>query len=69
MIGLTILEVYNSSFNITQENKKFELYTDAFDEFLFTELNGEVEEIVSNSDITRSHLQHEIIGPRNIQAY
>ena len=26
MIGLTDLEVYNSIFNITEENKKFELY-------------------------------------------
>ena len=26
MIGLTDLEVYNSIFNITEENNKFELY-------------------------------------------
>ena len=26
MIGLTDLEVYNSNFNITEENNKFELY-------------------------------------------
>ena len=33
MVGLTDLEVYNSIFNITKENNKFELYTDTFDEF------------------------------------
>ena len=32
MVGLTSLEVYNSIFNITEENK-FELYSDNFDEF------------------------------------
>ena len=68
MIGLTILVVYNSSFTITQENNKLELYTDAFDEFSFTELKDEVEEIVSISDIAPSHLQHQLVGPRNIQS-
>ena len=68
MVGLTILEVYTSIFNIG-ENNKFELYTDNFDEFSFAELKIEVEEILSISDITPSHLQHKIIGPRNIQAY
>ena len=38
MIGLTSLEVYISIFNINQESNKFELYTDTFDEFPFTEL-------------------------------
>ena len=32
-LGLVNSEVYNSIFNITQENNKFELYTDSFDEF------------------------------------
>ena len=31
MIRLTSLEVYKSIFNITEENNKFELYTDTFD--------------------------------------
>ena len=35
MIGLVDLEVYNSIFNITKENNKFELNTDTFDEFSF----------------------------------
>ena len=38
MLGLIDLEVYNSIFNITKENNKFELYTDTFDEFSFEEL-------------------------------
>ena len=38
MLGLIGLEVYNSIFNITKENNKFELYTDTFDEFSFLEL-------------------------------
>ena len=38
MQGLTSLEVYISIFNITEENNKFELYTDTFDEFYFEQL-------------------------------
>ena len=42
MIGLIDLEVYNSIFKITKENNKFELYTDTFDEFSFTELKKRI---------------------------
>ena len=56
--------MYNS---ITEHNNKFELFTDTFDEFLFTELKDEVEEILNISDITPSYLQHEIIGPLFIE--
>ena len=28
MLGITILEVYNSIFKITEQNNKFEVYTD-----------------------------------------
>ena len=69
MIGLIDLEVHNSIFRITEENNKFELYTDTFDEFSSEELKDEVEEIPNFSDITPYRLQHEIIGPRFIQAY
>ena len=34
MLGLISLEVYKSNFNITEENNKFELHTENFDEFL-----------------------------------
>ena len=33
MLGLVDLEVCNSNFDITEENNKFELYRDTFDEF------------------------------------
>ena len=35
LFGLTSLEVYIFIFKITEENNKFELYTDTFDEFSF----------------------------------
>ena len=37
IIELTSLEVYNSIFNITDENYKFELYTNTFNGFSFVE--------------------------------
>ena len=52
MIGLTDLEVYNSIFNITEENNKFELYRDTSDKFGFLELKDELEEILIISHIT-----------------
>ena len=64
MIGLTSLEVYNSIFNLTEEKNKFELHTDNFDEFSFTEFKDELEEILDVSNITPEHLHDKIIGPR-----
>ena len=58
MLGLTCLEVSNSIFNITEEKKNFELYTDTFDEFPFKELKDELDEILNVLDITPYHLQH-----------
>ena len=69
LIGLPSLEAYNSIFNISEENIKFELYTDNFDEFSFSELKDELEEILSVSHSTQYHLQHDKVEPRNIQAY
>ena len=69
MMGLISLEVFNSIFNITEQKIKFELYTDNYDEFSFKELKIELEDIPLNSDITTSHLQHEVIGRRIIQAF
>ena len=54
---------------VSEENNKFELDTDTFDEFSFSEFKDEVEEIFNVSDITPYHLQHEIIGPRIIETY
>ena len=70
MIGLTDLEVYNSIFNITKENNKFELYIDNFDEFFsYTELKDEIAEILNISAITPYHLQHETIAPLIIKTF
>ena len=69
MIGLTTLEVYKSIFNISEENNKFDLYKNTFIEFSFGDLKDEIREILKISDITPSHLQHEIIGPRFIETY
>ena len=59
MIGFTSSEVYNSVFNIKEENNKFELYTEKFDEFSFEDIKVELEESLSFSDITPTHLQKE----------
>ena len=70
MIGLVDLEVYNSIFNITEENNKFELYIDNFDEFFsYTELKDEIAEILNISAITPYHLQHETIAPLIIKTF
>ena len=70
MIGLTDLEVYNSIFNITKENNKFELYIDSFDEFFsYTELKDEIAEFLNISAITPYHLQHETIAPLIIKTF
>ena len=69
MIGILDLEVYNSIFNITKENNKFELYTDTFDEISFEELKDEFEEILNIPNITDDHLEDETVPPRIINTY
>ena len=69
MLGLIDLEVYNSIFNITKENNKFELYTDTFDEFSFAELRDEVEEILNIPEITDDHLEDETLAPHIAETY
>ena len=69
MLGLTDLEVYNSIFNITEENNKFEIYRDMSDKFGFLELKDELEEILDISHITDDHLNDEILGPRIIDEF
>ena len=56
MIGLTDLEVYNSMFNITEKNNKFEIYRDTPTKFQFLDLKDELEEILGIPHITREHL-------------
>ena len=69
MLGLTDLEVYNSILKITEENIKFDLFTDAFDEFSFEELKDEVEEILNVQNPTYNYLEVETMGPRIIKAH
>ena len=69
MIGLIDLEVYNSIFNITEENNKFMIYTDTFDEYSFEELKDEVEEILSIPEITDDYLEDETLAPRIAETY
>ena len=66
MLGLTSLEVYNSTFNITEEKNKFELYRGSSNKFGFLELKNELEEILNISHISQEHLQGDVIGPRII---
>ena len=56
MLGLVDLEVYNSIFNITEENNKFEIYRDTPTKLRFLELKDELEEILNIPHITREHL-------------
>ena len=67
MVGFKRLEVFNSFFSITEENSKLEFYTDLFDDFSFTEIKDELEEILGLSDASPKHLQHNILGPRIIE--
>ena len=69
MIGLTVLEVYNSIFNITEENNKFQIYRNSSNKFGFLELKDELEEILNISHITDRHLDDEVLGPRIIDEF
>ena len=70
MVGLTDLEVYISIFNVTEENNKFQLYTDPLDsEFSFTEMKDKITELLDLSHITPYDLEHKTRGPDIIKAY
>ena len=72
MIGLTDLEVYNSIFNITEENNKFELYKFPDEKaggITYTKVRDEIEKDLDISDITATDLQDDIIGPIIIEEY
>ena len=69
MIGLTCLEVYNYIFYKTAEITKFELHTDLVEEYLFTKLKDELEEILVFSNIPPKHLQVQIKGPPIFKAF
>ena len=72
MIGLTDLEVYNSMFNITEENNKFKLYKFPDEKsggVTFEKVRDEIEKDLDIEDITAEDLQDEIIGPVIIEEY
>ena len=69
MMGLTNLELHNFIFNTTEQNNKFELYTDTFDGFSSEGLKEELEEIIDISNITSEHLQDKVIAPPINQDY
>ena len=71
-IGLTDLEVYNSIFNITEENNKFQLYEfpdDKIGGVTYEKVRAEIEKDLDIEDITAEDLQDDIIGPIIIEEY
>ena len=72
MIGLTNLEVYNSIFNITEENNKFKLYKFPDEKaggVTYEKVRDEIEKDLDIEDITAEDLQDDIIGPIIIEEY
>ena len=72
MIGLTDLEVYNSLFNITEENNQFELYKFPDDKaggITYTKVRDDIGRDLDISDITDVDLQDDIIAPIIIKEY
>ena len=72
MIGLVDLEVYNSIFNITEENNKFKLYKfpdEKVGGISYIKVRDEIEKDLDISDITAADLQDDIIGPIIIKEY
>ena len=70
MLGLTSSEVYNSIFNITEENNKFKLYKfpDAKTSGVsYTKVRDEIEKDLDISHITATDLQDQIIVPNIIE--
>ena len=72
MIGLTDLEVYNSIFNITEQNNDLQLYKFPDGKAggnSYTKVRDEIEKDLDISDITATDLQDDLIGPIIIKEY
>ena len=72
MVGLTDLEVYNSIFNITEENNKFELYKFPDEKaggITYEKVRDEIERDLDISDIKAADLQDDLIAPIIIEKY
>ena len=72
MIGLTDLEVYNSIFNISEENNKIKLYKFPDEKAVgisYSKFEDEIERDLGISDITDAYSQDDIIAPIIIKEY
>ena len=72
MMGLVDLEVYNSPFNITEENNKFQLYKFPDEKaggISYAKVRSEIERELDISDITATDLQDDIVAPIIIEEY
>ena len=72
MIGLTMLEVYKSNVNITEENNKFKLYKFADSKsggVSYEKIRDEIERDLENTDITAADFQDDIIAPKGNKEY
>ena len=72
MIRLTDLEVYNSIFNITEENYKLQFYNFPDEKaggVTYEKVRDEIEKDLDLSDITAADLQDDLIAPINIEEY
>ena len=66
MVGLTNLEVYNSIFNITEQNNKLQLYKFPDEKaggVTYEKVRDEIEKDLDISHITTTDLEDDIIGP------
>ena len=72
MLGLVDLELYNSIFNITEENNKFQLYKFPDEKaggVTYEKVRDEIEKDLDIEDITAADLQDDIIAPIIIEEY
>ena len=72
MIGLTNLEVYNSIFDITEENNKLQIYKFPDEKsggVTYEKVRNEIERALDISDITATDLQDDIIAPMITEEY
>ena len=72
LLGLVDLEMYNSTFNITEENNEFELYKflgEKIGSISYEKVEDELERGLVISDITAADLQNEIIAPIILKEY
>ena len=72
MVGLTDLVVYNSIFNITEENNKLQIYKfpdEKIGGITNTKVKDEIERGLDISDNTAEDLQDDIIAPIIIEEY